>query len=120
MITMHIQHRDYPKDELGYTSFNRYNIISDDDYYIEKESHSLISIRKNNGEKKYIKVVEDVRGEYTYKVQKTQVKAINGADGLWGFIEDSRKERSPFVFMAESLIESIYNKVKAAKVGGNL
>lgn len=121
MIKMHIQHRDYPKDENGYTSSSRYVVISDDDYYIEKENGSFISIRKNNGSKKYIKVVEDKKWEYVYKVQKTQIKAIHGIEGFWKYLTDSREDRSPFRSIAETLVEIIYERVKPAKaseIGG--
>ena len=37
--------------------------------------------------KYWIKVKEDHERKYTYKIQKTQIRAINGAAGLVDFIE---------------------------------
>jgi hypothetical protein len=52
-------------------------------YQIEKSfanGHDLLMIQKDNA-KHFYKIIDDF--EYTYKIQKTQIKAHGGLNGLY-------------------------------------
>jgi len=70
-----------------------YNIwgqqINEGSIFIDIENEMLIT---NNGKK--FKVVKDY--EFTYKIQKTQIKAIGGINGLHDFINEINTKDSPF------------------------
>lgn len=70
-----------------------YNIwgkqINEGDIYIDIENEILIT---NNGKK--FKVIKDY--EFTYKIQKTQIKAIGGINGLHDFINEINTKDSPY------------------------
>lgn len=53
----------------------------------EDNSHIIIC---RNGISKTIKIIEDC--EFSYKLQKTQVRAAGGASGLFGFINRALTE----------------------------
>jgi hypothetical protein len=70
-----------------------YNIwgqqINEGNIFIDIENEMLIT---NNGKK--FKVVKDY--EFTYKIQKTQIKASGGINGLNDFINEINTQDSPF------------------------
>lgn len=115
MLTFHITHYHYPVGKDGFVHDSDRILTADDYYYVELESGTLISIRKNNSAKKYIRVVEDKRYEFVYRVQKTQIKAIGGARRFMEHLADALTPDSPFDLVTEDLVENIYAKVKEAK-----
>lgn len=70
-----------------------YNIwgqqINEGDIFIDIENEILIT---NNGKK--FKVIKDY--EFTYKIQKTHIKANGGINGLYDFINEINTKDSPF------------------------
>ena len=70
-----------------------YNIwgqqINEGDIYIDIENEILIT---NNGKK--FKVIKDY--EFTYKIQKTQIKASGGINGLHDFINEISTKDIPY------------------------
>jgi hypothetical protein len=70
-----------------------YNIwgqqINEGNIFIDIENEMLIT---KNGKK--FKVVKDY--EFTYKIQKTQIKASGGINGLHDFINEINTQDSPF------------------------
>ena len=66
-----------------------------------------------NFEKKAIRVVTDC--EYTYKAQKTQIRAQGGADGLYKFIRDNCHKPDLFYCMIEKLVEYAMDEMREAK-----
>lgn len=64
---------------------NSLDFIRTDDFWYHPVKRSIMVVQRN-GVKKLIRVKED--REFTYKLQKTQVKAREGADGLAHFMDD--------------------------------
>ena len=62
------------------------------------------TITANN---KTLKVIED--HGYTYKIQKTQIKAARGISGLYSFIVDAMNIESPFNSDLSSFLEKAFN-----------
>lgn len=83
------QNKVYPKDENGHTSCTRFYIESVDTFTItmHPENNAFITVEKN-GAKKAVSI-EDCGGEYVYKLQKTKIKARDGAAGLFKFVTDA-------------------------------
>lgn len=79
-------------------------------YHIQKQC-DLLAIEKESVDgklvKKYIKVVKDSNNRYTYQIQKTQVKAIRGINGLY----DHFFECLTFGFGIEVWVISPINKM---------
>lgn len=66
-----------------------------------------------NFEKKAIRVVTDY--EYTYKAQKTQIKAQGGAEGLYKFIRDNCHKADLFYCKIVKLIEYAMDEMREAR-----
>lgn len=63
---------------------NEREVVADWSFTIYPGDNNHITVCRN-GVTKTVKVVED--REFVYKLQKTQVKAIDGANGLFNFID---------------------------------
>jgi len=61
------------------------DFIRTDDYWYHPVKHTIMVIQRN-GVKKLIRVKDD--REFAYKMQKTQIKAKDGAEGLADFMDD--------------------------------
>ena len=64
-------------------------------------------------QKKVLKVVPD--WEYAYKLQKTQIRAQGGAEGLYNFIRDNCHKTDLFYCMIEKLIEYAMDEMREAR-----
>lgn len=97
------------------TQYNKYNIrnevIGNSIYYkdIEIDGKDYIVVFNSNTKLSNIKKVVEDR-EFVYKVQKTQIKAIDGIKGLIKFIKDSSVPDSPFNSTTESRLQAVINQ----------
>ena len=82
-----------------------YEIIYNDEY-------SLTFGR--NGIYKNVKIVDDKSRIYTYKVQKTQIKAINGAEGLYKFMKGGA-DGDCFICPVVCIIDHVIDNMKEYK-----
>jgi len=77
-------------ENIQLTSYNIWGQkINEGNIFIDLETESLIT---QSG--KTFKVVKDY--EFTYKIQKTQIKASGGVIGLRKFIDEINTKDSPF------------------------
>ena len=77
-------------ENIQLTSFNIWGQkINEGNVFIDMETETLIT---TSG--KTFKVVKDY--EFTYKIQKTQIKASGGIEGLRKFIDEVNTQDSPF------------------------
>ena len=75
----------------------------------------IIAIQINNDFTRYYKVVPDKNREYTYRIQKTQIKAADGIEGLYKhFQECIESDFAINAWMIEPL-KRIVNTVKQVK-----
>lgn len=77
---------------------------------VEVEGNKLCVSR--NGEQRKYKVVEC--GEYVYRILKTQIQAMSGAEGLYKHLCEWGKEAS-FKFDVFRTLNNIWEKVKPIK-----
>lgn len=77
-----------------------------DKYYVKAVGNKLI-IQPEDGEKRVFKVVPD--RAWAYKIQKTQVNAQGGAEGLMKTLTDLA-----WSICTISVLQNIYTKVKQA------
>lgn len=63
-------------------------------------------------EKKIIKVVND--SEYCYKLQKTQIRAIDGATGLYNFLKRETEHEGQSCFLRR-VVEYAMDEMREAK-----
>jgi hypothetical protein len=82
-----------------------YEIIYNDEY-------SLTFGR--NGIYKNVKIVDDKSRIYTYKVQKTQIKAIEGAEGLYKFMSKEIEKNASFCLIT-AVIDHVIDNIKEYK-----
>jgi len=84
-------------------------------YQIEKSlanGHNLLMIQKDNA-KHFYKVVGDF--EYTYKIQKTQIKAQGGLNGLYKHFQDCIEHDFAVACWVINPINQILKNVKEVK-----
>ena len=85
-------------------------------YQIEKSltgGHNTLMIQKDNT-KHFYKVVDDF--EYTYKIQKTQIKAQGGSNGLYKHFQDCIEHDFAIVCWVINPINQIFQTVKEVKL----
>ena len=84
--------RIYPKDENGHTSAARSYVASIDKFTfaIYPGSNHYMTVTKN-GESKTVYIEDST--EYTYNLLKTKRQAIDGAKGLYEFIDKALFEK---------------------------
>lgn len=98
--------------------FTFYNIL-DKKHYTVASHGDLLCLQEDDAApgspcKHFVKVVPDY--EYTYKVQKTQIKASGGVEGLINFMKESDKLDGLFICGINQIIQKILSgEVKAAK-----
>ena len=63
-------------------------------------------------EKKIFRVVPDL--EYCYKLQKTQFRAIDGAEGLYNFLKSETADGKQSCF-ARRIVEYAFNELREAR-----
>lgn len=77
-------------ETINLTSFNIWGQkINEGTLFLDKENETLIT---RKGRK--LKVITNK--EFTFKIQKTQIKANNGIDGLSKFLNEINTSDSPF------------------------
>ena len=77
--------------QLEFTDKENNNYYLAKAWHIQKQCNELVIIKTMaDGQviKKSIKVVNDNSNNYTYKIQKTQVKAIRGLNGLFDHFKE--------------------------------
>jgi len=98
--------RDYTKDENGYISISRFNLIKDKtiffDYYI-KDNYFFI---KHKNELKKFKIEE--RTDYVFKFLKTKVK-ISSKEDFLKFIDENKEKTELFHKLIQSNFCKIFN-----------
>lgn len=103
----------YHKDENGHTSVNRRYIESVDrfTFAIYPGNNGIMTVTKNGASKTVY--IEDCGSEYVYKLMKSQIKARNGAIGLFEFMDRALLEN----FMASHawrILDYIMDEMKPA------
>lgn len=63
--------------------------INEGSIFLDIENEKIVTQKGNE-----FKVVKDY--EFTYKIQKTQIKATGGIEGLYEFINEINTPNSPF------------------------
>lgn len=98
---------DYEIKELYHDEggFSRLRPVRTDSYLFRSYPGNNIITISVNGTKRNYKVKED--SKFTYSIQKTQIKAVNGADGLIKFFMDESWRHS-----IPSIIHNIINNTK--------
>lgn len=77
-------------ENIQLTSFNIWGQkINEGNVFIDIENETLVTA---SGKK--FNVIKD--REFTYKIQKTQIKAMGGINGLYNFINEINTKDSPF------------------------
>lgn len=114
------------QDENGTYRITGYTLKSSSRYTVEcYPGRNLIAIQREKDtsendpprrwpgfEKKIIKVIPDF--EYCYKLQKTQIRARGGAEGLYNFIK-KETERDPVSFFARKIVEYAMDEMREAR-----
>lgn len=114
------------KDETGSYKITGYTVKSSTRYTVEYwPGKNFIGIEREkntaendppqrwpNFEKKILKVVPDF--EYCYKLQKTQIRARGGAEGLYNFIK-KETESDPVSFFARKIVEYAMDEMREAR-----
>lgn len=125
MFQFCIEHGHPERDPAG--RFTGWTVDSSDRYTVEYwPGKNLIGIEREKDtsendpprrwpgfEKKIIKVIPDY--EYCYKLQKTQIRAQGGAEGLYNFIRDNCHKTDLFYCRIEKLIEYAMNEIREAR-----
>jgi len=94
--------------------FNVYH--PDHEYVVEKfPGRNMLCIQRD-GVKRFIKVKEDENNEFIYKIQKTQIKAIDGVDGLYKFMEENRNVSDLFWCLSKQICDKAFSYMKEARV----
>ena len=75
------------------------------DYKISLENNYLVIYSDLTKETYKIKVINN--SEYTYKINKKTISAINGATGLYTFIESCINKKFGLCWVDKILVESI-------------
>jgi len=75
------------------------------DYYISQENNYLVIYSNTTREKYKIKVIDN--SEYTYKINKKTISAINGATGLYTFLKNCINKKFGLCWVDKILTESI-------------
>lgn len=77
-------------ENIQLTSFNIWGQkINEGNVFIDIDNETLVTA---SGKK--FNVIKD--REFTYKIQKTQIKAMDGINGLYKFINEINTKDSPF------------------------
>lgn len=125
MFQFHVEHghpdRDAAGKYLGWIvdSSDRYTVTTwpgrPDLIGIQREKNTFRNDPPQswpNFEKKAFRVVPDF--EYCYKLQKTQIRARGGAEGLYNFIKKEIEENEASVF-ARRIVEYAMDEMREAR-----
>lgn len=72
------------------------------------EGNKLAVQQDGKSEVKRIQVIEDPKGEYTYSVQKTRIKAAEGMTGFYRFLSrEVTDPQTPFISPVIRILEHV-------------
>ena len=83
------------------------------EYTVHTNDNNYITFKRDE-EVKTVKVKTCKKGDYIYKVQKTQVKAYNGAFSLFKWIDNALRCPSRDI-MAYNFIDTVFEKTEGIK-----
>ena len=87
---------------------------ADHEYIVEKFPNQKLLCVQRDGIKRFVKVKEDY--EFTYCIQKTQIKANGGVEGLYKFMSENKNLQDLFWCRVRKICENVFDYMKEARI----